>query len=42
MQLAYAANPAVTNVRAVLLNGGESDLDPGIAGVVKTTSVTVS
>ena len=42
MQLAYAAHPAVINVRAVLLNGGESDLDPGVAAVVKASSVTVS
>ena len=42
MQLAYAAHPAVINVRTVSLNGGESDLDPGVAAVVKASSVTVS
>ena len=42
MQLAYAASPAVTNVINVQLNGSESDVDPGIASVVKAGGVTVS
>ena len=42
MQVAYAASPAVINVRGVLLNGGEGDLDPGAFGVVKASGVTVS
>lgn len=42
MQVAYGADPGVTNVHSVQLNGGQSDLDPGPAGVVKATGVTVS
>ena len=42
MQLAYDAHPAITNVRDVCLNGGQVDLHPGIAGVAKAGSVTVS
>ncbi len=41
-QLAYGASPAITNVTAVLLNGGMADLVPGADGVVRPGSVVVS
>lgn len=41
-QLAYGASPAITNVTAVLLNGGTADLVPGADGVVRPASVVVS
>ncbi len=41
-QLAYGASPAITNVTAVLLNGGTADLVPGADGVVRPGSVVVS
>jgi uncharacterized phage protein gp47/JayE len=41
-QLAYAASGSVSNVSAVLLNGGSSDLTPPLFGVVRTGTVTVS
>jgi uncharacterized phage protein gp47/JayE len=41
-QLAYAASGSVTNVSAVLLNGGTADLTPPLFGVVRTGIVTVS
>ncbi len=41
-QLAYGASPGITNVTAVLLNGGTADLVPGADGVVRPASVVVS
>jgi hypothetical protein len=41
-QLAYAASGSVTNVSAVLLNGGTADLAPPLFGVVRTGTVTVA
>lgn len=41
-QLAYGASPSITNVTAVLLNGGTADLVPGADGVVRPGSVVVS
>jgi len=41
-QLAYDASSAVTNVSAVLLNGGTSDLVPPLFGAVRPGTVTVS
>ncbi|MBV9784772.1 MAG: baseplate J/gp47 family protein [Acidisphaera sp.] len=41
-QVAYDADPAVTNVTGVLLNGGTADVLPPIAGVIKAGSVAVS
>jgi uncharacterized phage protein gp47/JayE len=41
-QLAYAASSAVTNVSAVLLNGGVADVSPGVFGAVRSGSVTVA
>lgn len=41
-QLAYGASPGITNVTAVLLNGGTADLVPGADGVVRPGSVVVS
>jgi uncharacterized phage protein gp47/JayE len=41
-QLAYAASGSVSNVSAVLLNGGTADLTPPLFGVVRTGTVTVS
>jgi uncharacterized phage protein gp47/JayE len=40
--LAYAASPSVTNVTAVSLNGGSSDLVPPISGLIKPGTITVS
>jgi hypothetical protein len=40
-QLAYGASPGITNVTAVLLNGGTADLVPGADGVVRPGSVVV-
>ena len=40
-QISYDAHSSVTNVRAVQLNGGQNDLYPGIAGVVKAGNLTV-
>jgi uncharacterized phage protein gp47/JayE len=42
LQVAYSASTEIVNVKNVLVNGGQSDLDPGNFGVVKATSVTVS
>lgn len=42
VQLAFQASPDVLNVTGVSLNGGTADLDPGVAGVVKTALVTVA
>ena len=41
-QLAYAASGSVTNVSAVLLNGGTADLTPPLFGAIRTGTVTVS
>ena len=41
-QLAYAASGAVTNVTAVLLNGGMADLAPPSFGAVRVGIVTVA
>jgi uncharacterized phage protein gp47/JayE len=41
-QVAYDAQPAVTNVTSVLLNGATADLAPGIAGVVKAGAIAVN
>ncbi len=41
-QVAFAASPAITNVTAVLVNGGVADLAPGSIGVIRATSVVVS
>jgi uncharacterized phage protein gp47/JayE len=40
-QLAYEASSSVTNVSAVLLNGGTSDMVPGLFGVVRSGTLTV-
>jgi len=41
-QLAYSASGSITNVSAVLLNGGTADLVPPLFGVIRTGIVTVS
>lgn len=41
-QVAYAADPNVQNVTAILINGVAADLTPPPTGVIKTSSVTVS
>jgi uncharacterized phage protein gp47/JayE len=41
-QLAYAADPAVTNVTSVLLNGGTADLVPPPNGLVNAGTVQVN
>jgi uncharacterized phage protein gp47/JayE len=41
-QTAYQASPAVTNVTAILLNGGTADLMLPASGVVKAGAVTVA
>jgi uncharacterized phage protein gp47/JayE len=41
-QLAYAASASVTNVSAVLLNGGTADLIPPLFGVIRAGTVTVA
>lgn len=41
-QVAYAADPGVQNVTNISLNGVAADLPAGPAGVIKTSSVTVS
>ncbi len=41
-QIAYGADPGVQNVTNILLNGAAADLPAGPAGVIKTSSVTVS
>jgi uncharacterized phage protein gp47/JayE len=41
-QLAYAASSAVTNVSAVVLNGGTADLAPPLFGVIRSGTVAVS
>jgi uncharacterized phage protein gp47/JayE len=40
-QVAYDADPGVTNVTGVLVNGGMSDIVPSATGVVKATLVQV-
>jgi hypothetical protein len=41
-QLAYAANPAITNVSQLLINGSASDITPTIADVIKAGSIAVN
>lgn len=41
-QIAYAADPAVINVTAVLLNGGMADLAVPAAGLVRAASIQVN
>jgi uncharacterized phage protein gp47/JayE len=41
-QLAYAADPSITNVAAILLNGTTSDLAPGPAGLIKAGIIQVN
>jgi hypothetical protein len=41
-QIAYDASPGVTNVTAVTLNGGTSDLAATVQQVVKWSAVTVN
>jgi uncharacterized phage protein gp47/JayE len=41
-QLAYGADPAVTNVTGVLLNGSAADLSAGPTGVIKALSIVVN
>ncbi len=41
-QLAYDASPAVLNVTGLAINGRAADLDPGPAGVVVATGITIS
>jgi phage-related baseplate assembly protein len=41
-QIAYAADPAVTNVSQLLINGAASDLVPPASGVVKAGLVAVN
>ena len=40
--IAYLVDPSITDVTAVLLNGGTADLSPGTTGVVKATTGTVT
>jgi hypothetical protein len=42
VQLAYAASASITNVSAVLLNGGAVDLIPPLFGVIRAGTVTVA
>jgi uncharacterized phage protein gp47/JayE len=42
MQLAYNASPGITNVKDVVLNGGNADLIASDKQVIKASSVTVS
>lgn len=39
---ALNADPGITNVTSVLLNGTTSDVDPGKFGVIKASSVTIN
>jgi uncharacterized phage protein gp47/JayE len=41
-QIAYDASPGVTNVTAVLLNGGTVDLTPAAAQTIKATSLVIN
>jgi uncharacterized phage protein gp47/JayE len=41
-QLAYMASASVTNLSAVLLNGGTADLTPPLFGVIRAGTVTVA
>jgi len=41
-QLAYEASSSVTNVTGLLLNGGTADIVPGLFGVVRAGTVTVT
>ena len=41
-QLAYAADPGVANVTAVLLNAGTADLAPAAGGLIKAGTVQVN
>jgi hypothetical protein len=41
-QLAYAADPNVTNVTALTLNGGTSDLIPNAASLIKAGTIQVN
>ncbi len=41
-QLGYDASPAVLNVTGLAINGRAADLDPGPAGVVVATGITIS
>lgn len=41
-QVAYDASPVVTNITAVTLNGGTSDLTATAQQIVKWAAVTVS
>lgn len=41
-QIAYDASPGVTNVTAVMLNGGTADLDATALQVIKTGTVSVA
>ena len=41
-QLAYDASPAVLNVTGLAINGSAADLNPGPAGVVVATGITIS
>jgi phage-related baseplate assembly protein len=41
-QLAYTASASVTNLSAVLLNGGTVDLTPPLFGVIRAGTITVA
>ena len=41
-QIAYDASPLITNVSSLLINGSASDLVPGLAGVIRAGTITVS
>jgi phage-related baseplate assembly protein len=41
-QLAYEASSSINNVSGLLLNGGTADIVPGLFGVVRTGTVTVT
>jgi hypothetical protein len=40
--IAYLVDPSITDVTAVLLNGGTADLTPALSGVIKATAATVT
>ena len=42
IQIAYAANVAITNVMQVFANGASNDIDPGVTGVIKAGVIAVN
>jgi uncharacterized phage protein gp47/JayE len=41
-QVAYSANPAITNVSQLLINGSANDITPSVADVIKAGSIAVN